>query len=82
MNRPLDDQNELRRSALTAFLEERIREGYLVETRTDTHAIIAPAPRRPSFRGLLRKPNALERQVLEVDSDGVVTMRPAEPLRS
>ena len=82
VKRSPDDQDELRRSALTAFLDERVREGYLVETRTDTHAIIAPAPRRRSFRGLLRKPNTLERQVLSVDSDGVVSMRPAVPLRS
>ena len=76
------DQEELRRSALTAFLDERVREGYRIETRTDTHAIIAPADRRRSFLDLLRKPRAPARQVLSVDSDGVVSMRPAEPLRS
>ena len=79
---PAETVEELRRSALTAFLDERVREGYVVETRTDPHAIIAPAPRRRSFRGLLRRSNARERQVLAVDSDGVVSMRPAEPLRS
>jgi hypothetical protein len=82
VTRPLDDHDERRRCALNAFVDERVREGYVVETRTDTHAIIAPAPRRRGLRGLLRKPNTLERQVLSVDSDGVVTMRPAEPLRS
>ena len=45
MTRAPDDQEELRRNALTAFLDERVREGYQVETRTDTHAIIAPADR-------------------------------------
>jgi hypothetical protein len=79
---PAETADELRRSALTAFLDECVREGYLIETRTDTHAIIAPAPRRRSFRSLLRRSNALQRQVLSVDSDGVVSMRPAEPLRS
>ena len=82
MTRAPDDQEELRRHALTAFLDERVREGYQVETRTDTHAIIAPADRRRSFLDLLRKPPVPARQVLSVDSDGVVSMRPAEPLRS
>ena len=42
MTRAPDDQEELRKSALTAFLDARVHEGYRVETRTDTHAIIAP----------------------------------------
>ena len=82
MTRAPDDQEELRRNALTAFLDERVREGYQVETRTDTHAIIAPAGRRRSLLDLVRKPKVPARQVLSVDSDGVVSMRPAEPLRS
>jgi hypothetical protein len=82
MTRAPDEQEELRRSALTAFLDERVREGYRVETRTDTHAIIGPPDRRRSFLDLLRKPNAPARQVVSVDRDGEVSMRPAEPLRS
>lgn len=82
MTRALDEQEELRRSALTAFLDERVREGYRVETRTDTHAIIGPPDRRRSLLDLLRKPNAPTRQVVSVDRDGEVSMRPAEPLRS
>ena len=82
MTRAPDDQEEHRKSALTAFLDAREREGYRVETRTDTHAIIAPADRRRSFLGLLRKPTLPARQVVSVDSDGEVSMRPAEPLRS
>ena len=80
--RGLHDQEELRKSALTAFLDERVREGYRVETRTDTHAIIGPPDRRRSFRDLLRKPNSPARQVVSVDRDGNVSMGPAEPLRS
>ena len=38
------DREALRRGALTAFLDERVREGYRVETRTDTHAIIGAGP--------------------------------------
>ena len=82
MTRAPDAQDELRKSALTAFLDARVREGYRVETRTDTHAIIAPADRRKSFLRLLRKPKLPARQVVSVDSDGEVSMRPAEPLRS
>ena len=82
MTRALDDQEEHRTSAMTAFLDARVREGYHVETRTDTHAIIAPAHRRRSFLDLLRKPKVPARQVVSVDSDGEVSMRPAEPLRS
>jgi len=31
-----------RADALALFLEERLCEGFVIETRTDTHAIIAP----------------------------------------
>ena len=82
MTRALDDREELRKNALTAFLDERVREGYRVETRTDTHAIIGPPDRRRSLLDLLRKPRAPARQVVSVDRDGEVSMRPAEPLRS
>ena len=82
MTRALDDQEEHRKTALTEFLDARVREGYRVETRTDTHAIIAPADRRRSFLDLFRKPSVPARQVVSVDSAGVVSTSPAEPLRS
>ena len=82
MTRALDDQEAHRKRALTEFLEARLREGYRVETRTDTHAIIAPAHRRRSFLDLARKPKVPARQVVSVDSEGEVSMRPAEPVRS
>jgi hypothetical protein len=81
MTRAFDEKEDLRRRALSAFLDARVLEGYRVETRTDTHAIIGPAKRRRSFLQL-RKQRVLTRQVLSVDGDGVVTTRPAEPLRS
>ena len=77
-----NDQEAHRKSALTAFLDARVREGYRIETRTDTHAIIAPADRRRSLLHLLRKPNVPARQVVSVDSSGEVSMGPAEPRRS
>ena len=82
MTRPSDSQEEHRKAALTAFLDARASEGYRIETRTDTHAIIAPAHKNRSLLDRLRKPKVPARQVVSVDSDGNVTMRPAEPLRS
>ena len=81
MTRALDDREEARTRALTEFLDARVREGYRIETRTDTHAIIAPARRR-SLLHVFGRHGAPARQVLSVDSDGVVSMRAAEPLRS
>jgi hypothetical protein len=82
MRRSLDEREELRRRALTAFLEERRREGYRIETRTDTHAIIGPPERRRSLRQLVRRPGSFARQVVSVDRDGDISTRPAEPRRS
>lgn len=76
------DQEQFRRNALTAFLDEREREGYRVESHTHTQAIIGPPDRRSSLRGLFRMPGSLPRQVVSVDRDGGVSMGLAEPLRS
>ena len=85
MTSPSDAQeaeDKLRKNALTAFLDARVREGYRIETRTDTHAIIAPADRGWPLLVRLRRGKPSERQVISVDESGQVTMRPAEPLRS
>jgi hypothetical protein len=68
-----------RKDGLDAFLDQKLEEGYTIETRTDTHAIIA---RRP--RGLKRFTSGADpgRYVVEVDEDGIATMRPAEPRRA
>ncbi len=71
-----DDDRE---QALTAFLDERCSEGFRVETRTSTHAIIVRT--RRSLLTRLRGQGP-ERLVVEVDRDGAVTASPAEPLRS
>ena len=67
-----------RRDGLDAFLDEKVKEGYLIETRADTHAIIR---RRP--KGLKRFTSGADpgRYVVEVDEDGLATMREAEPRR-
>ena len=81
MTGPTDQKEEVRKEALSAFLEARLAEGYRIETRTDTHAIIAPAERTRSFLDRLRRPKTVERQVVAVNEQGEVTMAPAEPLR-
>ena len=68
-----------RKDSLDAFLDQKVGEGYVIETRTDTHAIIS---RRP--KGLKRFMSGADpgRYVVEVDEDGIATMRPAEPRRT
>ena len=68
-----------RREALDTFLDQKVEEGYVIETRTDTHAIIS---RRP--KGLKRLTGGADpgRYVVEVDEDGSATLRPAEPRRT
>jgi hypothetical protein len=69
-----------RKDGLDAFLDQKVEEeGYAIETRSDTQAIII---RRP--KGLKRFTSGRDpgRYVVEVDEDGVATMRPAEPRRT
>jgi len=68
-----------RKDGLDAFLDRKLEEGYVIESRTDTHAIIS---RRP--KGLKRFTSGADpgRYVVEVDQDGIATMRPAEPRRT
>jgi hypothetical protein len=67
-----------RRDGLDAFLDQKVEEGYVIETRTDTHAIISRPPK--GLRRFTRKADP-GRYVVEVDEDGISTMRPAEPRR-
>lgn len=67
-----------RKDALDAFLDERIAEGFVVETRTDTHAIVF---RQPTGLRRFRGGDDPGRYVVEVDEDGAASMRPAEPRR-
>ncbi|HET7043358.1 MAG TPA: hypothetical protein VFI37_00785 [Gaiellaceae bacterium] len=68
-----------RSAALDAFLDQKVEEGYAIETRTETHAIVS---RRP--KGLKRFTSGRDpgRYVVEVDEGGCATMRPAEPRRT
>jgi len=73
------DPQGTRKDGLDVYLDEMVREGYVIETRSDTHAIIF---RRP--RGLKRFTSGRDpgRYVVQVNEDGVATMRPAEPRRT
>jgi hypothetical protein len=73
------DPMGIRKDGLDAFLDEKVGEGFVIETRTDTHAIIF---RRP--KGLRRFTSGDDpgRFVVQVDEHGRVTMSEAEPRRS
>jgi hypothetical protein len=73
------DPGGTRKDGLDTFLDQRIAEGYAIETRTGTHAIIS---RRPKGINRLWSGSDPGRYVVEVDEDGTATMRPAEPRRS
>ena len=68
-----------RREGLDTFLNQKVEEGYVIETRTDTHAIIS---RRPKGLNRFRSGGDRGRYVVEVDEVGSATMRPAEPRRT
>ena len=67
-----------RKDGLDTFLDEKLAEGFTIETRTDTHAIIFRRP-KGLRRFTSRDPG---RFVVEVDEDGRATMSQAEPRRS
>jgi hypothetical protein len=72
---------DARREALTSFLDARTREGFDVETRTATQAVIV---RRRQLFLLLRpfRSGAGDvRLVVSVDSDGGISTAAAEPRR-
>jgi hypothetical protein len=75
-----DDRHRQRTEALDAYLAAHSGDGFHLESRTDTHAIIA---RNGFVAGLLERIglNGRKRQVISVDEDGIVTARPAERVR-
>ena len=78
---PTEHEDEFRRNALSAFIDERVAEGYRIETQSDTHAIIASPPRLSDLLGRVLKRGRNHRQVVSVDEHGIITTRPAEPIR-
>ena len=81
MSGEIDSTGE-RKDALDAFLEAKLREGFEVETHTDTHAIVVQGDQGRSFVSRFRVSGAPKRYVVSVDEHGEVTMIPAEPKRS
>jgi bifunctional DNA-binding transcriptional regulator/antitoxin component of YhaV-PrlF toxin-antitoxin module len=77
MNGDIDPTGR-RMAALETFLETKIRDGFEIETHTDTHAIVVE--RRSFLRRL--GGGAAHRYVVSVDEHGQITMIPAEPKRS
>jgi hypothetical protein len=73
------DPSGTRRDSLDAFLAQKVEEGYAIETRAETHAIIFRQP-----KGLKRFTSGRDpgRYVVQVDQHGTATMRPAEPRRA
>jgi hypothetical protein len=71
-----------RKDALDAFIEAKVAEGFRVETRTDTHAIIGAGGHGRSLVSRFRRRGAGSRFVISVDEHGEVTMISAEPRRS
>ena len=73
------DPSGARAHGLDTFLDQKLDEGYVIETRSGTHAIIW---RRP--KGLKRFTSGADpgRYVVEVDEAGNATMRAAEPRRT
>jgi hypothetical protein len=78
---PTEHEDELRRNALSAFIDECVAEGFRIETRSDTHAIIASPPRLSDLLGRVLKRDRNQRHVVSVDEHGIITTRPAEPIR-
>jgi len=73
------DPSGARRDGLDAFLDQKVEEGLVIETRAETHAIIFRQP-----KGLKRFTSGRDpgRYVAQVDEDGIASMRPAEPRRT
>lgn len=64
-------------AALAAHLEREVANGFSVETRSETHAVIGRLRRRWWLLGMGRA----QRQVLSVDVNGHVETCAAEPVR-
>jgi hypothetical protein len=77
-----NDPTGVREDALDAFLATKLRESFVIETRTATHAIVVERDRPKSLLSRLRGSSAANRYVVSVDEHGEVTMIPAEPKRS
>jgi hypothetical protein len=76
-----DGTADLRSAALDAYLAERAGQGFRIETRSGTQAVIV---RRHTLHFVLRwfaRGRAEQRLVVSVDQHGEIASLAAEPLR-
>jgi hypothetical protein len=76
---PRDDGE--REACLDAFLRRRTEDGFVVESRTATQAILAPRPRLVHLPAFIRRGRHDGRQVVSVDEHNVISVEPAQPRR-
>jgi len=73
--------NSDREACLDAFLRERLDEGFIIESRTATQAILSPQTRGVRIPSFMRRGRPDGRQVVSVDEHNVVSVEPAQPRR-
>jgi len=76
---PRDDRE--REACLDAFLRRRTEEGFVVESRTATQAILTPRRRLVRLPGFIRRGRPDGRQVVSVDEHNVISVEAAQPRR-
>ena len=74
-------EDDRRVRALEAYLVERRADGYRVETRSNTQAVICRRHRLYSVLRWIPRVSAERRLVVSIDQDGRVTTAAAEPVR-
>jgi len=70
-----------REACLDAFLRQRLEEGFVVESRTATQAILSPEQHRGRLPPFIRRRRPDGRQVVSVDEHNVISVEPAQPRR-
>lgn len=71
----------MREATLDAFLSERADEGFIIESRTATQAILAPRPRFLGLPGFIKRRRPDGRQVVSVDEHNVISVDAAQRRR-
>ena len=70
-----------RETALDSFLDEQAGNGFAVESRTATQAIIVRRGWAARLPGRFLSERGTTRQVISVDEHGAITVQAAEPRR-
>ena len=72
---------DLRSAALEAYIAKRGKQGFRIETRSATQAVIVRRHRLHFVARWVARGVADERLVVSVDESGEIAALPAEPLR-